>query len=46
MNIIRPKNSVVTDVPLTLPFSNRFTPLPKSLRNPDDHRGKFCDALS
>lgn len=47
MNIIRPKLSNVHDVPLNTAFSNKFSPLPKTLRSPEDHRGSkdYCRPL-
>lgn len=47
MNIIRPKLANVNDVPLNTTYSNKFTPLPRTLRNPEDHRGSkdYCRPL-
>ncbi|KAJ8946628.1 hypothetical protein NQ318_007233 [Aromia moschata] len=40
MNIIRPK-STISDNIINNSITNNFTPLPRSMRSPEDHRGAY-----
>lgn len=43
MKIVRPNISNISDENVrNNAISNSFTPLPKSIRNPDDFRGMHC----
>ncbi|XP_074029028.1 leucine-rich melanocyte differentiation-associated protein isoform X2 [Leptinotarsa decemlineata] len=41
MNIIRPKESNSRETLLNNSSTNTFTPLPKAMRNPNDHKGAY-----
>ncbi|KAG5871373.1 hypothetical protein JTB14_028905 [Gonioctena quinquepunctata] len=41
MNIIRPRSSNVGETPFNNSSTNNLTPLPKAMRNPNDHKGSF-----
>ncbi|VEN55755.1 unnamed protein product [Callosobruchus maculatus] len=45
MNVIRPRSDEMEEVRLNSNSPNNFTPLPKSIRGPDDHKSAYGKCL-